>query len=193
MPGAESRRPFPNRRATHGSAVPHPAPRTESDHASHRHSRPGKADEVALESLNPDLFARLTLALMRWYFQTFASPDTQGWLTALRCATAHVGPRQAGALCYDLVALIQALRAARSSPFRFNPEGCACCRVWLTPEERLLMEILSALREGRRGRAQTLVQLLCDGAPNDDLLAVAEIYIQRHAPRLATPAAAPPA
>lgn len=193
MPGAEPRHPFWNRNATHGSAVPQPGPRAEPDHAGHGHSRPGKPDEVALDSLNPDLFARLTLALMRWHFQTFAAPDSQGWLTALRCATTHVGPRAAGPLCYDLVALIQALRSTRSSPFRFNPEGCACCRVWLTPEERLLLELIAALRQGRKGRAQTLVQLLCDGATSDDLIAMAEIYLRRHAPEFTPTAGQVPA
>lgn len=189
MAGAEPRRPHWNRRPAQGGATPQPRLHAEPDHAAHGRSRPGKPDEVALDGLNPDLFARLTLALMRWHFQTFAAPDSHGWLTALRCATTHVGPRAAGPLCYDLVALIQALRSTRSSPFRFNPEGCACCRVWLTPEERLLMELIAALRQGQRGRAQTLVQLLCDGAINDDLIAVTEIYLRRHAPELAATAA----
>lgn len=118
---------------------------------------------MPLESPAPDPFARLTLALMRWHFQTFATPASQGWLIALRLATSQVGPRAAGPLCYDLVALVQALRAGRSLPFRYNPEGCACCRDWLTPEERQLMGLLDALRQGRTGQARMLPQLLCGG------------------------------
>jgi len=119
---------------------------------------------------------------MHRHFQTFAAPDSQGWLTVLRRATTHVGPRAAGPLCYDLIALVQLLRAARRSMFRFNPEGCACCRVWLTPEERLLMEMLGHLRHGRTGRGRTVAQLLCDGTPVDDLIAMAETCLHRHAP-----------
>jgi hypothetical protein len=192
MPGAEPRRPFRTRGTgagpTQGSATPRPAPLPEPHADGHGRSRPGKSDEVPLDSLTPDLFARLTLALMRLHFQTFAAPDSQGWLTALRCATTHVGPRAAGPLCYDLVALVQVLRSTRQSMFRFNPDGCACCRVWLTPEERLLMEMLDHLRHGRTGRACTVAQLLCDGTPADDLIAMAEIYLRRHAP---DPAPAP--
>lgn len=182
MPGAEPGRPFWTRGTgpgpTKGSATPRPA----TDHTGHGPSRPGKPDEVHLETLAPDFFARLTLALLRWHFQTFAAPDSQGWLTALRCASAHVGPRAAGPLCYDLVALVQTLRSARTSAFAFNPEGCACCRVWLTPEERRLMELMDALRSGQTGRARALVQMLCDGAPSDDLIAAAETYLRRHSP-----------
>lgn len=156
-------------------AIPDPA-------GQHGSARPGRPDEVHLSSLAADDFARMTLALMRWHFQTFAAPETQGWLMALRVASAQVGPRGAGAFCYDLVALVQALRAARSSPFRFNPESCACCRDWLTPEERQMMALLEALRRGQTGRARTLVQLLCDGNPDGDLIAMAEVYLRHNAP-----------
>ncbi|MCC6001579.1 MAG: hypothetical protein JJU19_12045 [Pararhodobacter sp.] len=137
----------------------------------------------------PDPFSRLTLGLMRWHFQTFAAPDTQGWLMALRLATAHVGPRAAGALCYDVVALVQVLRSARASPFRFNPEGCALCRNWLTPDERRLLDLLDALRHGQTGRAKAVAQMLCDGVPSDDLLALGGIYLRRHAPDCTQPRA----
>ncbi len=174
MPGAEPWRQVAGR--AHGGA--RPAHRN----ATRALTRSGRPDEVPLESLAPDPFARLTLALMRWHFQTFAAPESQGWLTALRLATGQVGPRAAGPLCYDLVALVQALRAARTSSFRYNPEGCDCCRIWLTPEERQLMRLIDALRGGRTGKARTLVQLLCDGSPDRDLIAVAEVHLRRHAP-----------
>ncbi|MFN6977169.1 MAG: hypothetical protein ACK4OP_03525 [Gemmobacter sp.] len=145
--------------------------------------RPGRPDEIALDSLMPDPFARLTLSLLRWHFQTFAAPASQGWLRALHCATLHAGPNAAGALCYDLVAVVQALRATRRSSFRFNPEGCACCRVWLTPDERRLVEMIGAVRAGRLGRAQALGQILCDGNPAENLIAMTEVYLNRHAPR----------
>ncbi|MFN3938136.1 MAG: hypothetical protein ACK4KW_11220 [Gemmobacter sp.] len=191
MPGVEPRRPFRRRTGSsagpgHGSAAPQlgPGPEPLSGRARNGHppDRPGKADEVALDSLNPDPFARMTLALLRWHFQTFAAPESQGWLAALRLATTHVGPRAAGPLCYDLVALVQALRSSRAAPFRFNPEFCACCRCWLTPEERQLMALVAALRRGRRGESRVLAQLLCDGTPGEDLLAMAESYVRRHAP-----------
>jgi len=148
---------------------------------------------VPVKALSPDPFAQLTLALMRLHFQTFAAPETQGWLMALRLATAHVGPRAAGPLCYDLVALVQALRSARMSPFAFNPEGCACCRVWLTPDERRLMDVLDSLRKGRTGRARAAVQMLCNGARGDDLIAMAELYLRRHAPEFTHPVGPAPA
>lgn len=162
-------------------ADPDPRPNAQPG-APGRHRQDGRPGEQPLAELGLGPFAELTLALMRLHFQTFADPGSQGWLRALHLATERVGPRAAGALCYDLVALVQALRTARVSAFRFNPETCACCRTWATPEERQLMELLAALRAGRTGSARALVQILCDGRPDEDLLTMADLYLTRHAP-----------
>lgn len=167
MRGANPRR---DGRAQHGSARP-------EHHGPHRAPRAG---EVAAATVVPDPDAQLVLSLMRWHFQTFASPDSQGWLMAMRVASAHVGPDRAGRLCYDIVALIQTLRCARQTTFAFNGEACACCRVWLTPDERRVMELLDALRAGQVGRARAITQMLCDGICNEDLLLCAERFVQRH-------------
>lgn len=164
MPGADPRRPI-----AQNDAHAHP-------------TRPGRPDEVSVASLALDPFADLTLALLRLHFQTFAQPDSQGWLMALRRASASAGADRAGALCFDLVAMVQALRGARTSSFHFNPDGCAGCRAWATPEERRLMDLIGALRLGRIGHARAVVQMLCDGMPDTDLLVMADLYVRRHAP-----------
>ncbi len=170
-------------RSAQGSAAPH---WSDLHGAQNHHAgtmRHGQPDEVHLDSLILDPFGRLTLALMRFHFQTFAAPETHGWLLALRCATAHVGPRAAGPLCYDIATLVQTLRSSRSTAFRFNSEGCACCRVWLTTEERQMMELVQALRQGRTGRARAVVQMLCEGAQGEQLIAATEQYLHQHAPQ----------
>jgi hypothetical protein len=154
----------------HGSARP-------TTYGHHRQPKPG---EVALGNLALNSSARLTLALMRWHFQTFANPESHGWLMAMRVAAAHVGPDLAGALCCDVVKLIQSLRGARSSAFLFNSEGCACCRIWATADERRLMEFLEAICQGQQGRARIMAQLLCDGACHEGLIAAAQDFATRH-------------
>lgn len=184
MPGAEPWRRGPRRA---------PGSPRDSDKAARRPPRPG---EVALDAIAPDPFARLTLALMRWHFQTFVTPESQGWLMALRHATIHLGVSGAGPLCYDVVALVQALRNSRCTAVAFNPEGCACCRVWLTSPERQLLELLDALRGARTGRARATAQLLCDGDSGTELFGMAQIYVHRQAPefsRAAETVAAPSA
>ncbi len=110
-------------RGAQGSAAPQWPDANEEAH--HRHAGParvGQPDEVHLDSQNLDQFGRLTLALIRFNFQKFVAPETHGWLLALRCATAHVGPSAAGPLCYDIATLVQTLRSSRSTAFRFNSE-----------------------------------------------------------------------
>lgn len=149
---------------------------------SHVPSREGRPDEIHLDDLRLDPFERLTLALLRWHFQNLAQPDSHGWLMAMRVAAAHVGSRQAGVLCYDIVGALQSLRMARKTPVSFNPEGCGCCRVWVTPDERRLVELLKALRKGQQGQAQIIAQVLCDGVPDTPLLASMQVLLTHHAP-----------
>lgn len=142
--------------------------------------RPGRPEEWRLDDLGLTPFQHLTLRLCRWHFHAFNAPESQGWLRALQLATGEVGAVQAGALCYDVVALVEALRAVRRSTFRFNPEACAGCRCWATADERRLLALLGAVARGQEGRAQTEAQLLSDGTPNPDLVATARRYSTRH-------------
>ncbi|MDD7971374.1 hypothetical protein [Roseinatronobacter alkalisoli] len=160
-----------------GSAHPH-CPHSAAPHSP---ARAGRPDEVHLDQMAPDPFARLTLALLRWHFQNFARPDSHSWLTALRLASAQVGSRRAGGLCFDIVAIVQTLRMARATPVSFNSEACACCRVWLTPDERRLLELLEALRRGQHGQAHIIAQLLCDGVPDTALLSGMQVLLTHHA------------
>ena len=152
----------------------------------HMASRAGHPDEVHCDTLSIDPFARLSLALMRLHFLNFAEPDRHGWLMALRVASAHVGPRRAGGLSYDIVAVVQSLRMARKSTVSFNSETCACCRVWLGPDERRLMGLLDAVRHGRMGPARIMTQLLCDGEQDAALLASVADLLTHNAPNFET-------
>jgi hypothetical protein len=142
-----------------------------------RDLRPG---DTRIEDLGLDRFAHLTLALLRYYCQTFAAPPSQGWLQALEIATRHAGSDRAPALCYDLLAIIQALRASRRSVFTFSNPNCPCCRPIVTAEERQLLATLDALRRGHRGQAATHALLVCEGQPAERLLEAASRYLQRH-------------
>jgi hypothetical protein len=98
----------------------------------------------------------------------------------MRVAAANLGPDRAGRLCHDVVTLIQTLRVSRATTFSFNSEGCACCRIWLTPDERRLMELLDAMHKNLDGRARTITQFLCDGVCNEDLMIAARYFVTRH-------------
>lgn len=146
--------------------------------------RPGRPEEWALDDLALPPFQHLVLQLCRWHFHAFTLPESQGWLNALRLAGSVVGPVRAGALCYDVVALVEALRRTRRSVFQFNPEACAGCRHWTTADERRLLGLLEAVERGQTGRAQTCAQLLSDGYLNPDLVDATRHVTSRHAAAL---------
>jgi hypothetical protein len=139
-----------------------------------------RAGEARIEDLDLDRFAHLTLALLRSYCQTFAAPPSQGWLQAIEIATRHAGSDRAPSLCYDLLAVIQALRSSRRSVFTFSNPDCPCCRPIVAAEERQLLAMLEALRRGHRGQAATHALLVCEGQSAERLLEAASRYLQRH-------------
>jgi hypothetical protein len=139
-----------------------------------------RVGETRLEALGLDGFAHLTLLLLRRYCQTFAIPQSQGWLGALEVATRHSGPDRAPSLCHDLLVVIQALRASRRSVFTFSNPDCQCCRSVVTAEERQLLAMIEALRRGHGGQAATHALLVCEGQTAEGLLAAARRYLARH-------------
>lgn len=139
-------------------------------HSTDAHSTP------LLQGL-PGLF----LGLARHLFQSFAVPESQGWLRAMHLAEARFGPDIAGPLCFDLVASVQAMRQCRSGVFRFSNPDCPCCRDVVTPHERLLLSVLHALENGRADEARAHAVLLCEGAEPAPFLAVAARLVARHA------------
>ena len=140
--------------------------------------RPGRPEEWRLDDLGLTPFQHLTLRLCRWHFHAFNAPESQGWLRALQLATGEVGAVQAGALCYDVVALVEALRAVRRSTFASTPRpapaagagqprtNVACWRFWARwPGGR---------RGGRRPRRNS-----CRTAPRTPILLRPRAVIRR--------------
>lgn len=147
--------------------------------------RPLRPGESRLCDADYDPFARLSLDLMRYHFQTFAVPHSQGWLRALIRATAVVGPQAAGPLCYDVVTVIQTLRVQRSSVFCYSNPDCALCCTVLTSDERRMTDVLEGIRARMPGRAQAAAMILCEAGDADLLVAAIQVYVTRHAGPLA--------
>ncbi len=138
--------------------------------------RPGRPGKGHPDRSSPAAGARLTPAPLRLHDQARVAPGRRGWLTALRRATAQVGPHATGPLRYDLVAMIEALRSTGRSPFRFNPEDCPRFRVGPIPGERQAMEFLGAVRGTQTGRTRAQAEMPCDGNPAEDPIALARAY-----------------
>lgn len=106
---------------------------------------------------------RALLQVMRYFFQSFTQPETQGWIMAFRAALQHFPHDQAANIALASLSVLQTMRMSRREAFRFsNPDCAACCEV-LCDDERQLIGIVAATRRGQRSRAHTHALLICEG------------------------------
>ncbi|MEM8656823.1 MAG: hypothetical protein AAGF22_01895 [Pseudomonadota bacterium] len=131
---------------------------------------PSGGDQLKLCDAGLDRFEVAVLDIMRFYFLSFASPATQGWLRALHTATAHFKAEAAPIIAFQVLAMVQAMRCSRPSVFTFSSPTCPDCAAVLSDAERHMMAAIHCIRASRRNEAQTHAMLLCQGNPTETFL-----------------------
>jgi len=123
-----------------------------------------------LSSLNLTLEEQTALTIARYFFQSFAAPHTNAWITAMAESEARFGYREGPVIAARLLATLQVIRRARNSVFMFNSPACPGCAAIATEHERRLMTALSAHRRGDVGTARLEMMMLCEGNRVDMVL-----------------------
>ena len=123
-----------------------------------------------LSSLNLTLEEQIALTIVRYFFHSFAVPQSNAWITAMAEAEARFGYHEGPVIAARLLALLQVIRRARRSVFMFNSPTCPGCAAIATEHERRLMTALSAQRRGDVGTARLEVMMLCEGNRVDTVL-----------------------
>ncbi len=146
--------------------------RLEKHQMSVEHSPHGRGHAyIRVSDAGMDADDKDVLRAMRLLFRTYADPTSQGWAQGLRVVLASFANRDAGEVFHAIVAVVDALRCARKSGFRFTNPDCANCAQYLCGDERLLMGCLIACREGRRSVSHANALLMCEGNDTGAFLA----------------------
>jgi len=106
---------------------------------------------------------RHVLTVARHYFSAFAQPEKQGWLAAISAALQLFDHARGPEVAVATLAMVQTMRRARRSVFRFNAPECPVCAAHVTPQERAMMSALRAAARGRDEAAQAHAAILCEG------------------------------
>jgi len=138
-----------------------------------RQTHPKRKGDIPVTSAGLDEFELGLLSVARHFIISFAAPDTQSWTIALNIASERWGISEGARAAVSLLAVIEAMRRARRSMFHFSDPNCPTCRETLTPNERHLMLMIHAIRQGQIGQAQTEAMLLCEGEDTTDLMRAA--------------------
>ncbi|MEM1429748.1 MAG: hypothetical protein AAGG09_09840 [Pseudomonadota bacterium] len=107
---------------------------------------------------------RAVLAVARAYFNSFACPATQGWIGGISEALHAFGEERGPEVAVAVLSVVQCMRRARSSVFRFNSPDCPRCALFVTGHEQMLMAAARAAARGRLDAAGAHATLLCEGS-----------------------------
>jgi hypothetical protein len=103
------------------------------------------------------------LAISRHYFQTFALPESQGWLHAMVIAADRFAQHGGPEVAYATLAAVQAMRHARTTVFHYSNPLCLHCRNVITGDECQFMATLRTIRQTQRAQSLTHAIILCEG------------------------------
>lgn len=126
-----------------------------------------------LSELNADHVDYAFLCAARFFFLAFSNGDHEAWVsTILGSENLFPGPDSAEQMRLAL-AVVQEMRIARGSCFRFSNPRCANCTSVVTKDERYLLQMVQHARAGQRSKAVSSAMLLCEGNATERVVAAA--------------------
>lgn len=124
-------------------------------------------NEISVADAGYDLIEISVLEVARYFWQTFAAPQTHSWLFALQRAEQHFYQSRGDVIGLEVLATVQAMRMSRKSCFQFNNPQCERCCALVTENEQQFMNVFRAVRQNKIGRAKTHAMILCEGNRSD--------------------------
>jgi len=128
----------------------------------------------------------MLLTLARFYFESFAVPDTHSWMRGIDEAALHFGDDKGAIVAQRLLFALQSMRFARRSVFNFNNPTCEGCSSIVTEHERRLMAAIQGVRLGWQSIVKTELMMLCEG---NDTAIVEQSFVKLAAALPAVPTA----
>lgn len=133
--------------------------------------RTPSAREINIADAGYDETEEQILSLVRFFFQSFAQPETHAWMHGFDLADAIFGEVLGPQISLSVTHALRGVRFSRRSVFMFNSPTCGCCSVYVTEHEHRLMRAFGAVRCGRVGTAKTELMMLCEGNDTDHIIA----------------------
>lgn len=84
----------------------------------------------------------VVLVLLRYFCLSYATPMTQGWLSAFKHAEEILGPIEGPMLAHSVSELLNAVRRERTNQFNFVDPRCKECSVRIYPTELAVMKLV---------------------------------------------------
>lgn len=129
---------------------------------------------TSAEALALDDFEMKLLEVARFFFLSFAKPESEAWIEAFWRAERHFPAPFGATIAHAILIALSEIRAGRERTFEFLNPNHPSSETELTDQERYLMLTFRAARDGNRSAATANALLLCECEDTTQVLAAVE-------------------
>jgi len=140
--------------------------------------KPVQEGDVSLTSLQLEPAEYSILCASRFFFSSFANPETPSWMTVIVGSQDFFPVKESARIVQAILVVIHEVRLSRKSTLRFSNPHCLDCRNNVTFEERHFVSMIRKVYAQRPEAAITHAMLLCEGNQTTDLLRSVENLIK---------------
>ena len=126
--------------------------------------------DVSLTSLQLEATEYSTLSAARFFFSSFANPETPSWMTVVIASEDFFPVKDSARIVQAILVVIHQVRLSRKSTLRFSNPHCVDCQNNVTAEERHFISMFRKMSANRPEAAVTHAMLLCEGNQTSSLL-----------------------
>ncbi len=119
--------------------------------------------DVLISDLHYEDDELVVLTVMRYFFVSFTKPQTEAWIDAIQFSIAYFGFSTGSQVAANVLCILQTMRLSRQSCFHFQSPSCLCCKKFITPNERCLMNAFKFLRQGASETVNAYLMIVTEG------------------------------
>ena len=134
--------------------------------------------DVSLTSLQLEATEYAILSAARFFFSSFANPETPSWMTVVIASEDFFPVKDSPRIVQAILVVVHEVRLARKSTLRFSNPHCVDCQNNVTAEERHFISMLRKMSANRPEAAVIHAMLLCEGNQTSSLLESVNKLIQ---------------
>ena len=134
--------------------------------------------DVSLTSLQLEATEYAILSAARFFFSSFANPETPSWMTVVIASEDFFPVKDSPRIVQAILVVVHEVRLARKSTLRFSNPHCVDCQNNVTAEERHFISMFRKMRANGPEAAVIHAMLLCEGNQTSSLLESVNKLIQ---------------
>ena len=133
---------------------------------------------VSLTSLQLEATEYAILSAARFFFSSFANPETPSWMTVVIASEDFFPVKDSPRIVQAILVVVHEVRLARKSTLRFSNPHCVDCQNNVTAEERHFISMFRKMRANGPEAVVIHAMLLCEGNQTSILLESVNKLIQ---------------